>query len=104
MSSKRNFKKKLISLTDDLSNDKENEETSDLFYYKGPIDIKNISLLNYKDTVIELENKMRKSGYEISKIKENKFKCIKYGKGIIIQIVKIQNEILYYLINNNISK
>ena len=101
---KRNFKKKLISLTDDLSNDKENEETSDLFYYKGPVDIKNISLLNYKDTVIELENKMRKLGYEISKIKENKFKCIKNGKGIIIQIVKIQNEILYYLINNNISK
>ena len=101
---KRNFKKKLISLTDDLSNDKENEETSDLFYYKGPVDIKNISLLNYKDTVIELENKMRKSGYEISKIKENKFKCNKNGKGFIIQIVKIQNEILYYLINNNISK
>ena len=101
---KRDFKKKLISITDDLSNDKENEETSDLFYYKGPVDIKNISLMNYKDTVIELENKMRKSGYEISKIKENKFRCHKDGKVFVVQIVKIQNEILYYLINKNLTK
>ena len=95
---KRNFKNKLISITNDLSDMKENEESSILLYYKGPIDIKNISLFNYKETVLNMKNQMSELGFEISKIKENIFKCSKDDEILIIQIVKIQSEMLYYLI------
>ena len=95
---KRNFKNKLISITNDLSDMKENEESSVLLYYKGPIDIKNISLFNYKETILNMKNKMSELGFEISKIKENIFKCSKDDEILIIQIVKIQSEMLYYLI------
>ena len=95
---KRNFKNKLISITNDLSDMKENEESSILLYYKGPIDIKNISLFNYKETVLNMKNQMSELGFEISKIKENIFKCSKHDEILIIQIVKIQSEMLYYLI------
>ena len=77
---------------------KENEESSVLLYYKGPIDIKNISLFNYKETILNMKNKMSELGFEISKIKENIFKCSKDDEILIIQIVKIQSEMLYYLI------
>ena len=95
---KRNFKNKLISITNDLSDMKDNEESSVLLYYKGPIDIKNISLFNYKETILNMKNKMIESGFEMSKIKENIFKFSKENEIFIIQIVKIQSEMLYYLI------
>jgi hypothetical protein len=95
---KRNFKNKLISITNDLSDMKENEESSILLYYRGPVDIKNISLLNYKETILYMKNQMSELGFEISKIKENIFKCSKDDENLIIQIVKIQSEMLYYLI------
>ena len=41
---------------------------------------------------------MSELGFEISKIKENIFKCSKDDEILIIQIVKIQSEMLYYLI------
>lgn len=95
---KRNFKNKLISITNDLSDMKENEESSVLLYYKGPVDIKNISLFNYKETILNMKNQMSELGYEISKIKENIFKFSKDDEIVIIQIVKIQSEMIYYLI------
>jgi len=77
---------------------KDNEESSFLLYYKGPIGIKNISLFNYIETILNMKNKMNDSGFEISKIKENIFKCIKENEILIIKIVKILSEILHYLI------
>jgi hypothetical protein len=98
---KNRLKLKLISLTDDLKDENEEEK---LKYYIGPIDLSLISIKgNLKESIEDLKYKFSKNGYEcLDNDSKNEIKSqIKYIKNGIIyiaEVVKIKNNLLYYLI------
>ena len=98
---KNRLKLKLISLTDDLKDENEEEK---LKYYIGPIDISLISIKgNLKESIEDLKYKFNMNGYEcLDNDNKNEIKSqIKYIKNGIIyiaEVVKIRNNLLYYLI------
>ena len=100
---KNRLKLKLISLTDDLKDENEEEK---LKYYIGPIDLSLISIKgNLKESIEDLKDKFSMNGYEcLDNDNKNEIKSqIKYIKNGIIyiaEIVKIKNNLLYYLITN----
>ena len=87
---KARLKEKLISVTYGLR--------AQLIFYEGPINIRNISINNYEETINNLINIIKINGYQYSRIKDNIFKCFKGNKSIEIEIVKIKGNFLYYLI------
>jgi hypothetical protein len=103
---KNRLKLKLISLTDDLKDENEEEK---LKYYIGPIDISLISIKgNLKESIEDLKYKFKLNGYEcLDNESKNEIKSqIKYIKNGIIyiaEVVKIKNNLLYYLITNQKS-
>lgn len=94
---KRKLKQKLVS----VSEDKKDDEKAELLNYRGPIDIRNISPYNYEQTEMALERKAELSGYSITKLEKNVYKCKKRDKAFLVQIVRIYNDFLYYLINKS---
>ena len=100
---KNRLKLKLISLTDDLKDENEEEK---LKYYIGPIDLSLISIKgNLKESIEDLKDKFSMNGYEcLDNDSKNEIKSqIKYIKNGIIyitEVVKIKNNLLYYLITN----
>ena len=92
---KRDLKKKLAI----VSRSKRDNEKAELIYYNGPIDIRNIALVNYNESTNYLERKVKKSGFSIWKVERNVYKCVKGNKTFIVQIVKINNGFIYYLVN-----
>ena len=97
---KNRLKSKLISLTDDLKNENDEEK---LKYYIGPIDLSLISLKgNIRESIEDFKNKLNERGFELENDNNNENNNqIKYKKdGIIytIEVVKIRSNLLYYLI------
>ena len=98
---KNRLKLKLISLTDDLKDENEEEK---LKYYIGPIDLSLISIKgNLKESIEDLKYKFNMNGYEcLDNDNKNKIKSqVKYIKNGIIyiaEVVKIKNNLLYYLL------
>ena len=87
---KNRLKEKLISITYGLR--------TQLIYYDGPVNIRNISYNNYEETINNLINMIKTNGYQYNRIRDNIFKCFKGNKFIEIEIVKIKGNFLYYLI------
>ena len=86
---KLKLKNKLIDITDELQ--------SELRYYRGPINIIWVSLLNVEDSMEEFEKKMKKYGFKCKRMPNNRFKCNKGGKIYLVELVKIHGNMLYYL-------
>ena len=66
--------------------------------YNGPINIRCITCKNYDESINNLIDKIKISGYKYNRIKDNLFKCTKGNKSFDIEIVKIKGNVLYYLI------
>ena len=90
---KRKKKKKLIEINDKL--------IDAINYYNGPIDISCISTKKYLQTVEDLNKRALKNGYQCSKIETNYYKLSNSFKTFFVEIVKIRNNLLYYLIVKN---
>ena len=90
---KSKMKKKLIEINNKL--------IDALFYYNGPIDISCISLKNYSQTVDDLAKRALKNGYKCSKLETNHYKLTNGVDTFFVEIVKIRNNMLYYLIAKN---
>ena len=90
---KSKFKIKLIEINDNL--------LDAIHYYNGPVDLSCISTKNYKDSVISLKKRMIKCGF---KNIDNENNYIKFTNGLdtyLVDIVKIRNNLLYYLFLKN---
>ena len=90
---KSKMKKKLIEINDKL--------IDAINYYNGPIDISCISTKKYSQTVEDLNKRALKNGYQCSKIETNYYKLSNSFKTFFVEIVKIRNNLLYYLIVKN---
>ena len=90
---KSKFKKRLIEINDSL--------LDAIHYYNGPIDISCISCKNYVETVEGINKKFSKNGYKCFKYKDNYFKLSNGTDTFLVEIVKIRNNILYYLVLKN---
>ena len=90
---KSKMKKKLIEM--------DNKLIDAIFYYNGPIDISCISLKNYSQTVDDLSKRALKNGYKCSKLETNYYKLTNGVDTFFVEIVKIRNNMLYYLIVKN---
>jgi hypothetical protein len=90
---KSKFKRKLIEINDDL--------LDAIYYYNGPIDISCISSKNYLETVEELNKKVLKNGFKCIKNEFNYFKFSNGSISFLVEIVKIKNNMLYYLVLKN---
>ena len=90
---KSKFKKRLIEIDDKL--------IDAIHYYDGPIDISCISSKNYAETVKELNKKALKNGYKFIKLGSNYFKFINEFHSFSVEIVKIRNNMLYFLVIKN---
>ena len=66
--------------------------------YNGPINVRWIMCKNYDESINNLIDKIKISGYKYNRIKDNLFKCTKGNKSFDIEIVKIKGNLLYYLI------
>jgi hypothetical protein len=86
---KSKFKKKLIEINDEL--------LDAIHYYNGPIDISCISSKNYQEAVEELNEKLSKNGFKYQRFENNYFKVSNEKKTFIVEIVKIRNNMLYFL-------
>ena len=86
---KSKFKKKLIEINDEL--------LDAIHYYNGPIDISCISSKNYQEAVEELNEKLSKNGFKYQRYENNYFKVSNEKKSFIVEIVKIRNNMLYFL-------
>ena len=91
---KSNIKKKLIEKNEKLLLDA-------IYYYNGPIDISCISSQNYTGTIYELKRRASKNGYKCDKRENNFFKFTNGLESFLVEIVKIKNNMLYYLINKS---
>ena len=95
---KNKLKSKLISVTDDLKNENDEEK---LKYYIGPIDLSLISLKgNLKDSIEDLKHRFTEKGFvhqENDNENINGIKLIKDDTIYIVEVVKIRNNLLYYL-------
>ena len=69
-----------------------------IHYYNGPIDISCISINNYVETVRNLNQKVLKNGFKCVKFENNYFKFSNGLKSYLVEIVKIKNNMLYYLV------
>jgi hypothetical protein len=90
---KSKFKIKLIEINDAL--------LDAIHYYNGPIDISCISSKNYVETVEELNKKVLKNGFKCIKNETNYFKFSNGLNSFLVEIVKIRNNMLYYLVLKN---
>ena len=91
---KSKFKKRLIEI--------DNKLIDAIYYYKGPIDISCICpTINYVEAINELSKKMTKSGFKFINYKTNFFKFSNGLDSLLIEIVKIKNNMLYYLLVKN---
>jgi hypothetical protein len=90
---KSKFKKKLIQINDHLHDA--------IYYYNGPIDISCISSKNYLETVIDLKKKVSKNGFKCVQNKAYYFKFTNGKESFLVEIVKIRNNMLYYLVLKN---
>ena len=90
---KSKMKKKLIEINNTL--------LDAVDYYNGPIDISCISLNNYIKTIDDLNKRALKNGYTCSKIENNYYNLTNQFNSFLVQIVKIRNNMLYYLIVKN---
>jgi hypothetical protein len=95
---KKKLKSKLISVTDDLKNENDEEK---LKYYIGPIDLSLISLKgNLKDSIEDLKYRFTEKGFEYQDNDNeniNGIKLIKDDVIYMVEVVKIRNNLLYYL-------
>ena len=87
---KSKMKKRLIEI--------DNKLIDAINYYNGPIDISCISTKNYSQTVEELAKRALKNGYQCSKLDTNYYKLGNSFSTFFVEIVKIRNNLLYYLI------
>jgi hypothetical protein len=87
---KNRLKEKLISITEGLH--------SELMIYSGPVNLSCLSLKNYDESVIDLVKKIKKNGYQYSRVSDNLFTCSKGDKVVDVEIVKIKGNLIYYLI------
>jgi hypothetical protein len=90
---KSKFKIKLIEINDDL--------LDAIHYYNGPIDISCISSKNYMEAVEELNKKVLKNGFKCIKNETHYFKFSNGSISFLVEIVKIRNNMLYYLVLKN---
>jgi hypothetical protein len=91
---KSKFKKRLIEI--------DNKLIDAIYYYKGPIDISCICpKINYVEAINELSKKMSKSGFKFINYKTNFFKFSNGLDSLLVEIVKIKNNMLYYLLVKN---
>ena len=90
---KSKFKKRLIEINDDL--------LGAIHYYNGPIDISCISRKKYAETIEELSKKVLKNGFKCIKSEANYFKFSNGLDSFLVEIVKIRNNMLYYLVVKN---
>ena len=91
---KSKFKKRLIEI--------DNKLIDAIYYYKGPIDIACICpKINYIEAVNELNKKMSKNGFKFINYNSNFFKFSKGLDSLFVEIVKIRNNMLYYLLIKN---
>jgi hypothetical protein len=90
---KSKFKKKLIEINDEL--------LDAIHYYNGPIDISCISSKNYTEAVEELNEKLSKKGFKCQRYEINYFKVSNGKKSFSVEIVKIRNNMLYFLFLKN---
>ena len=91
---KNEIKMKLLNNGNDVSN----TMISD---YSGPIDIKYISLKNYEMTIKDLIKRIKLLKYKYVVIDFNLYKCIRGTKIMYIEVVKIKNNLYYYLITRD---
>ena len=87
---KSKMKKRLIEI--------DNKLIDAVNYYNGPIDISCISLKNYNQTVKDLNKRALKNGYKCSKCETNCYELTNGFKSFFVEIVKIRDNMLYYLI------
>ena len=91
---KSKFKIRLIEINDKL--------TDAIHYYNGPIDISCISSQHYVEAVKELINKkVIKKGFKFIKKDNDYFKFSNGLDSFLVEIVKIRNNMLYYLVLKN---
>ena len=90
---KSKMKKRLIEI--------DNKLIDAVNYYNGPIDISCISLKNYNQTVKDLNKRALKNGYKCSKCETNCYELTNGFKSFFVEIVKIRDNMLYYLIVKN---
>ena len=90
---KTKFKKRLIEINDKL--------IDAIHYYNGPIDISCISSQNYVEAVNELNKKVLKNGFKCINNDNNYFKFSNGLDSFLVEIVKIRNNMLYYLVLKN---
>jgi hypothetical protein len=90
---KSKMKKKLIEI--------DNKLIDAVNYYNGPIDISCISSKNYLETVEDLGKRALKNGYKCTKCETNYFKLTNGYDTYFVEIVKIRNNMLYYLFVKN---
>ena len=90
---KSKMKKRLIEI--------DNKLIDAVNYYNGPIDISCISLKNYTQTVKDLNKRALKNGYKCSKCETNYYELTNGFKSFFVEIVKIRDNMLYYLIVKN---
>ena len=90
---KSKFKKKLIEINYEL--------LDAIHYYNGPIDISCISSKNYQEAVEELNEKLSKKGFKCQRYENNYFKVSNEKKSFSVEIVKIRNNMLYFLFLKN---
>ena len=91
---KSKFKKRLIEINDKL--------IDAIHYYNGPIDISCISSQYYVEAVKELINKkVIKKGFKFIKKDNDYFKFSNGLDSFLVEIVKIRNNMLYYLVLKN---
>lgn len=90
---KSKFKIKLRKINDAL--------LDAIHYYNGPIDISCISSKNYVETVEDLSKKVLKNGFKCIKNETNYFKFSNGLSSFLVEIVKIRNNMLYYLVLKN---
>lgn len=72
-----------------------------IHYYNGPIDISCIASKNYAESVNDLSKKVLKNGFKFVKYENNYFKFSNGINSLLIEIVKIRNNMLYYLVFRN---
>ena len=87
---KSKMKKRLIEINNKL--------IDAVDYYNGPIDISCISLKNYNQTIEILKKRALKNGYNCSKCETNFYELSNRFNTFFVKIVKIRNNMLYYLI------
>jgi len=91
---KNEIKMKLINNANDVSN-------TIIRDYRGPIDIKYISLKNYEMTIKNLIKRIKMLKYKYVIIDFNLYKCIRGTKIMYIEVVKIKKNLYYYLITRD---